>query len=135
MARHVMPCGRDGPVNRKRELSLALAAGHFNGEGTIVANVRMNRRSGMDRHIIMAVYQTAVTGVPWMIVQMMEALGVGNFYSVKRRQPRIQGRTEWVWQLGRLEIQTAISLLWPWLSPDKRAQAERAFQMYSAVVK
>ena len=97
---------------------IAWAAGLFEGEGTISGYRRKDRPS---RAVQMTVYQGAQDGSPALLERFRSITGAGSVVGPYR------GRL-FHWTTKRIASVEAVSaLLWPDLSPERRAQFVRAF--------
>lgn len=99
-------------MNRNEQL--ALAAGHFNGEGSF----SMNLSNGYPRPRI-----TMSQRDPWLPTQFRDAVGMGKVYGP-------YSRGQWVYELAGADAVEAMKLISPWLSPPKRQQFRRALGKY-----
>lgn len=106
---------------------LAWAAGFFSGDGTFGAY--RNRRMGPNyRRVMAALPQASNDGVPPSLLRFKAAvLGLGTIAGPRLRRegwgrlPQYRWET---WDFAR--TQAVISLLWPWLTDEKRTQARAA---------
>jgi hypothetical protein len=99
---------------------LAWGAGFFDGEGTTIA--RADRRRPAYFQLDVSVPQSGPEGVPEILLKFQRAmLGVGNIY------PQPNG-VMYKWRAsGRIAAELTLALMWRWLGPVKRAQAQVAF--------
>ena len=111
------------PLPLDREL-LAWAAGFFDGEGSTIARTDA-RRPGYYQ-LELSVPQNGPDGVPEVLSKFQRAmLGVGAIHSM--------GGTMFKWIAGGgATARLAVALMWPWLGPVKRAQAEKAIERVDA---
>lgn len=98
-------------MNINRE-ELAWCAGFFDGEGHVRRTVRPGRSDG---------FQINIRQIdPEVLDRFREAVGgLGSVgFTVTHTRPLYQ------YQLYTLEkVQAVVAMIWPWLSPVKRAQA------------
>jgi hypothetical protein len=114
-----LPAGVPEPLDREL---LAWAAGFFDGEGSTIA--RTDRRRPGYFQLDVSVSQSGRDGVPEVLLKFQRAmLGVGAIYP----QP---GGAMRKWSAGgRLTGEMTLALMWPWLGPVKRAQAQAALDV------
>ena len=109
-------------VNRE---DLAWAAGIHCGEGSVVA--LKNSHSPTWRGVMLKITQACYDGTdncPEMIRRLQRIFGFGNGY--KNCRARGNRRPTWTWETGRFEhVQAAVAMMWEWLTPEKKDQAER----------
>lgn len=102
---------------RNRE-ELAWAAGLFDGEGWIGAQVQSKRHHL--RHLRVAISMNT----PDVLHRFHAVIGLGNVigpHSAGRKNPI------WKWQVNTFEqSQAVVAFLWRWLSEPKRIQSSRA---------
>ena len=97
---------------------IAWAAGLFEGEGTISGYKRKDRPS---RAVQITVYQGAQDGSPVLLERFKSITGAGSVVGPYR------GRL-FHWTTKRIaSVELVSALLWPDLSPERRAQFVRAF--------
>lgn len=124
-------------MNIDRE-HLAWAAGFFDGEGTTCTAVRTGRtyfrvRDGAQsvypqRGIVMAVSQAGQYG-PELLYRFQLAVGRGKVHNMTTR---IGNAQSYAWRTAKFtDVQAVVALLWTWLGPAKRLQAEIALREYN----
>lgn len=99
---------------------LAWAAGFFDGEGCTGAALRY-QRNGNGR-TARTLYCELSQVDEQRLRRFADAVGVGR---VRLRQ-RSNRRPIWQWRASGGRAAAALRLLWPYLSDDKRTQAQRA---------
>lgn len=104
----------------------AWAAGIHCGEGNV--GVHRPRRYVGVRWTV-AQTTSSETDPPEMLTRLRAIFGVGRLYRLhdgrRNRKP--------IWQFylhNMVDIQACFAHMWPWLTPEKCAQAESAFQTY-----
>ncbi|TMC34403.1 MAG: hypothetical protein E6J24_06480 [Chloroflexi bacterium] len=116
MREPVLPSGIPEPLNREL---LAWAAGFFDGEGSTIA--RSDRRRPNYYQLELSVPQRGPDGIPEVLVKFQRAmLGMGTI-SLRNKGEMYK----WVTR-GRVASQIGLALMWPWLGPVKRVQAQIA---------
>lgn len=119
MREPILPPGVPEPLDQEL---LAWAAGFFDGEGTTIA--RTDSRRAEYFQLDVSVPQSGPHGVPEVLVKFQRAmLGVGFTYP----QPR-GDKYKWC-AGGRVAAEMTLALIWQWLGPVKRAQAQAAFDV------
>jgi hypothetical protein len=102
--------------------ALAWAAGLFDGEGSVFAT-KFVKRGRDSRRLHLAVSMTDFASVRRFAAVVQVGHIAGPYCKGGPRLPQIR------WQTTRFEHgQMAIAMLWPWLGPNKRAQATRAMR-------
>ncbi len=109
----------------QQQEQLAWAAGLFDGDGTIGAYTRGARSRHL--HLTASVVQASSNGIPPPLARFNQVVGLGNVNGPY--PPRGWSKLpQYRWQLGGQRVETAISLLRPWLSPVRLKQAEDALE-------
>lgn len=94
----------------KTKEALILAAGHFNGEGTF----GIYKNNGYPRARLCMSQRD-----PWLVEQFRDAVECGAVYGP-------YSRGQYCYELGGQKAIDVMLKLWPWLSPPKRAQYDKA---------
>ena len=104
---------------------LAWAAGLFCGEGSTYW--RGSIRKSNNREYGAPAIEVAQAGDPWVLERFQSA--VGGFGKINGPYDNKPGRRPYYqYSAGaRAEVREILRLLWPWLSPDKKKQAETIF--------
>jgi hypothetical protein len=93
---------------------LAWAAGLFEGEGSFVAN---RLPVGPSATLSMADED--------IVRRFAQVIGGGSVYCCPPRRPGWKPLFKWAIS-GHHRVQAVVAMLWPWLSPRRRAQAKKA---------
>ena len=111
-------------VNRE---DLAWAAGIHCGEGSVTALKSIKSNGKIWQGVTLKITQACYDGTedcPEMLIRLQRIFGFGHNY--KNCRARGNRRPTWTWETGRFEyVQAAIALMWNWLTPEKKNQAER----------
>ena len=104
---------------------LACSAGFFNGEGHVGSSVGTSKCGTPRRDLYLTISQTD----RWVLDEFRDSVGglgrVTGPFVRSYRNPR--EHDVYYYQLNRFEhVQAVVAMLWPWLSPIKRAQAGAA---------
>jgi hypothetical protein len=75
--------------------------------------------------------QSTIDGkCPEMLLRLKAIFGFGRLYEMKYRK-LLHHKTIWQFYINGFEgSQTAIAMMWEWLTPEKKDQAERTFKTF-----
>lgn len=115
-------------INRE---ALAWAAGLFDGEGTICAQIP---RPGETTSIIVAAVSQAGDHAVELLERFRTSVNLGRVYKISNPGRSGGSRLQcYHWRVSSFQgVQAVMAMLWPWLGPGKRAQTKRVLAKYHA---
>ena len=105
---------------------LAWAGGFFDGEGSTC----LDKHRTHAKYFVPVLYvpQTADVGTAPELLRLKAAIGLGTISGVRRPKPPRRPYRRWR-VFTPAKVQLALHLLWPFIGPVKRLQAQRAMQV------
>ena len=105
---------------------LAWAGGFFDGEGSTC----LDKHRTHAKYFVPVLYvpQSADVGTAPELLRLKAAIGLGTISGVRRPKPPRRPYRRWR-VFTPAKVQLALHLLWPFIGPVKRLQAQRAMQV------
>lgn len=117
---------RDGLAPWPTTESLAWAVGLYDGEGSTYL---LKHGSHIGHFVIEAsITQSSDHGIPIVLARFAEAVRCGRIYGPYSQEPPWSLVYRWKAH-RRVQIETMLVAIWPWLGPVKRQQAEAAMEV------
>lgn len=107
---------------------LAWASGIYAGEGCVYVS-----RGPTHAQVVFSVTQVSKSNrPPEMLLRLKRIFGFG--YVVGGKKPIVKVGSVWAYRTSGYEpVQAITAMLWPWLTPEKKAQAKRKLCEYLAL--
>lgn len=108
---------------------LAWAGGFFCGEGCstlrTIKSTSKHYRTREYKRIHLSVAQTSNGGVPAVLLRLQKAVGGLGHINGPYKPKTPKSKPYYSWNVAHFtHVQAIIAMLWPWLSPEKQAQAK-----------